>query len=125
MNFSVRRSHRFGAGSGGNGWTTAGPSNRSDGVASGSRACRFHPKSCCGDQPLTRNSTIKLPARHDLGENPRLCSRRRGGEVRHVEHVDRYRLRKQEALPELDAEPPDTLALVLRFDAFGDNGKVQ
>jgi hypothetical protein len=43
--------------------------------------------------------------------------------VRQIEHqaLERHRLRKQEALPELDAEGADTLALILRLDAFGEN----
>jgi hypothetical protein len=45
---------RFGGSSRGNVSTTAGTSNGSDRVASGSRACRLHPKSCCGDNPCRR-----------------------------------------------------------------------
>jgi hypothetical protein len=47
--------------------------------------------------------------------------------VGHAEHetVERHRLREQESLPVLDAEMADAPALIVGFDAFGDNRKVQ
>ncbi len=56
-----------------------------------------------------------------------LCRRGLGNQARQVEHeaVERHGLCEQEALAELDAEGADTLALVLRLDAFGENLKVQ
>jgi hypothetical protein len=55
-----------------------------------------------------------------------LC-RRRLGQVRQVEHeaIERHRFGKQESLPKFDAQRADTLALILRFYAFGDNREVQ
>jgi hypothetical protein len=71
--------------------------------------------------------TLSAPSGLCIVQRQHWLCRRRLSQVGQVEHeaIERHRLGKQESLPKFDAQRADTLALILRFYAFGDNREVQ